>query len=87
MYQQVLKILHAEDKSVLSGLAYTTDDSVELALHVSCKETDVSKRIQIDNNVFGWSNTSTQYKITTLRRFFSMYGADPGDLVFYIDSC
>ena len=57
MYQQVLKILHAEDKSVLSGLAYTTDDSVELALHVSSKETDFSKCIQIDNNVFVWSNT------------------------------
>ena len=84
MYQQVLKILHAEDKSVLSGLAYTTDDSVELALHVSSKETDFSKCIQIDNNVFVWSNTSTQYKITTLRRFFSMYGADAGDLVFYM---
>lgn len=84
MYQQVLKILHAEDKSVLSGLAYTTDDSVELALHVSSKESDFSKCIQIDNNVFVWSNTSTQYKITTLRRFFSMYGADAGDLVFYM---
>lgn len=84
MYQQVLKILHAEDKSVLSGLAYTTDDSVELALHVSSKESDFSKCIQIDNNVFVWSNTSTQYKITTLRRFFSLYGADAGDLVFYM---
>lgn len=84
MYQQVLKILHAEDKSVLSGLAYTTDDSVELALHVSSKESDFSKCIQIDNNIFVWSNTSTQYKITTLRRFFSMYGADAGDLVFYM---
>ncbi len=84
MYQQILKILHSEDKSVLSGLAYTTDDSVELALHVSSKESDFTKCIQIDSGIFVWSNTSTQYKITTLRKFFLLYGADASDLVFYM---
>lgn len=84
MYQRVLKLLHSEDKSVLYGLAHTTDDTVELALHVSAKESDFLKSIEIDSGIYVWSNTSTQYKITTLRRFFAMYNADPADLVFYM---
>lgn len=84
MYQRVLKLLHSEDKSVLSGLAYTTDETVELALHVSNKESDFLKSIEIDSGIYVWSNTSTQYKITTLRRFFTMYNADPADLVFFM---
>lgn len=84
MYQSILKLLHSEDKTVLSGLAYTSDDEVDLAIHVSSNEADFSKCIKIDNNVYVWSNTSTQYKITTLRRFFALYGANPQDLVFYM---
>lgn len=84
MYQQVLKLLHSEDKSVLSSLAYTTDDSVELALHVSNTESAFSKCVEIDTGVYVWTNTSTQYKINTLRKFFVMYGANPEDLVFYM---
>lgn len=84
MYQKVLRMLHLGDKSILSRLAYTTDESVDLSIHVSSKQTDFSKCIEIDNNIFVWTNTSTQYKITTLRRFFSMYGANPEELVFYM---
>ncbi len=84
MYQQMLKILHAEDKSVLSGLAYSTDESVELSLHVSSKEKDFSKSIQIDEGIYIWTNTNTQYKISTLRKFFALYGVDPSDLTFYM---
>ncbi len=84
MYQRVLKLLHEEDKSVLSRLAYTTDMEVELALHVSNSEEEFSKCIEIEDGIYVWSNTSTQYKINTLRRFFVMYGANPEDLVFYM---
>ncbi len=84
MYQQVLKMLHAEDKSVLSGLAYIKDESVELAVHVSNNEADFSKSVQIDDSIYVWTNTSTQYKINSLRRFFTLYAADASDLVFYI---
>ena len=84
MYQQVLKLLHSDDKSVLSSLAYITDDSVELALHVSNTESAFSKCVEIDTGIYIWTNTSTQYKINTLRKFFVMYGANPEDLVFYM---
>lgn len=84
MYQQVLRILHSEDKSVLSGLAYTSADEVDLALHVSSKETEFSKSIEIEPGIYVWSNTNTQYKITLLRKFFALYNAEPEDLVFYM---
>lgn len=83
-YQKVLKLLHSEDKSVLSGLAYTSDDTVELSLHVSYTESAFSKCIEIDNGIFVWTNTNTQYKVNTLRKFFALYGANPEDLVFYM---
>ena len=85
MYQKVLRILHLEDKSVLSGLAYTNDDSIELSLHVSSKESDFSKCIEIDTGIYVWTNTNTQYKVSTLRKFFALFGADPEDLVFYMN--
>lgn len=84
MYQKVLKLLHSEDKSVLSGLAYTSDDTVELSLHVSYTESVFSKCIEIDNGIYVWTNTNTQYKVNTLRKFFTLFGADPEDLIFYM---
>lgn len=84
MYQKVLMMLHSEDKSILSSLAYTTDESVDLALHVSSNPGDFIKSIEIDNGIYVWSNTNTQYKITTLRKFFALYGADPEELVFFM---
>ena len=35
-------MLHAEDKSVLSKLAYTTDDSVDLAPYISTAAANLS---------------------------------------------
>lgn len=84
MYLKVLKLLHFEDKSVLSRLAYIDDDNVELSIQVSYTESSFSKCAEIDNGIYIWTNTSTQYKINTLRKFFVLYGADPEDLVFYM---
>jgi len=84
MYQKVLMLLHSEDKSVLSNLAYTSDDSVELAAHVSNDASAFSKSAEIEKGVYVWTNMNTQYKINTLRKFFVSYGKDPEDLVFYM---
>lgn len=77
-------LLHSEDKSVLSNLAYTSDDSVELAAHVSNDASAFSKSVEIEKGVYIWTNMNTQYKINTLRKFFISYGKDPEDLVFYM---
>jgi len=84
MYTRVLRILHSEDSSVLIGLAYTTDPGVELSIHVSNNEADFHSRAQIASDIYVWTGIGTQYKINNLRKFFSAFGADPADLVFYL---
>ncbi|MCR5034490.1 MAG: DUF4268 domain-containing protein [Clostridia bacterium] len=84
MYGRVLRMLHTEDSSVLTGLAYTSDPDVDLAAHVSSMENEFNSKTQIVPNIYVWTGTSTQHKVNTLRRFFKMYGAEPSDLVFYL---
>lgn len=84
MYARVLRILHTEDSSVLTNLAYTSDSSAELASHVSNLETEFNNKAQIAPNIYIWTGTNTQHKLNTLRRFFDLFGADQEDLVFYL---
>ena len=84
MFERVLKMLHAEDKSVLTKLAYETDSSVELAVYVSDRQTDLRGPLEIEPGIFVEKNTSTELKLSLLRRFFKCYGADPSDLVIFL---
>jgi len=84
MYERVLKILHAEDKSILSRLAYSSNDASDLATYVSGNPADLRGALQIDEGIFVERNTSTWLKISLLRRFFKLYDADPTDLTFYL---
>ncbi|MCD8099722.1 MAG: DUF4268 domain-containing protein [Oscillospiraceae bacterium] len=84
MYERVLKILHAEDKSVLSKLAYAAGDAGEIAVYVSSNPNDLRNALQIDEGIFVERNTSTGLKISTLRRLFKLFDADPTDLTFYL---
>lgn len=82
MFQKVLQILYAEDKNVIIKLAASTEDNV--ALHFSMKESDFTKRVEIGDGIFVWTNTSTQSKLSVLSRVFKLYNTDPSDLVFYL---
>lgn len=84
MMEQILKILHAEDKSVLSRLAYSKGESNDLDAYVSNKPQDLRNALQIDTDIYVERNTSTSTKISMLRRFFKAYGANEEDLVFYL---
>ena len=84
MMEQILKILHAEDKSVLSRLAYSTDDTNDLTVYVSHNPQDLRNALEIDTDIFVERNTSTSTKISMLRKFFKAYGANEADLVFYL---
>lgn len=84
MYSRVLRMLHAEDSSVLTGLAYTSDPNVELSMHVSNSPDAFTSKAQIAPNIYVWTGIGTQYKMNTLRRFFMLFGADPSDLTFYL---
>ena len=82
MFEHVVKFLHQKDKSVLSGLAYST--TADLSTYVSNKEGDLRNALKIDDNIFMTLNTSTAMKVSVLRRLFALYGVDPMDLVFYL---
>ncbi len=82
MFQKVLQILYAEDRSIIIKLAVSTEDNV--ARHFTTNESDFKKSVEIGDGIFVWTNSSTQSKISVLNRVFELYDADPSDLVFYL---
>ena len=84
MFEQVMRILHAEDKSVLTMLAYSSDGENELSQYVSNRPEKLRGALQIDQDIYVERNTSTWTKLSMLRKFFKAYSANPEDLVFYL---
>ena len=84
MFEHVVKFLHQKDKSVLSGLAYSTSNTTDLVNYISSEEDSLRNALKIDESIFVEKNTSTVMKISILRRLFALYKADPMDLVFYL---
>lgn len=82
MYQKVLRMLYLEDKSIIMKLAASNEDN--LTFHFSMSETDFRNRVEIGDGIYVLTNTSTQSKLSVLRRVFKLYDADPIDLVFYL---
>lgn len=82
MFQKMLQILYAEDKSVMVKLAASKEDNV--AFHFSRKETDFTKSVEIGDGIYVLTNTNTRSKLSVLSRVFRLYEADPNDLVFYL---
>ena len=83
MYGAVVKILHDEDKSVLSRLAYESSRVEDAAAYVSHKEEDLRAALEIEPGLYIERNNSTQAKLYILRKLFALYDADQTDLVFY----
>jgi uncharacterized protein with ParB-like and HNH nuclease domain len=84
MFEHVVKYLHAEDKSILSTLAYSTSSETELSGYFSSNPEDLRMPLKVDDDVYVEKNTSTALKISILRRLFVLFHADPMDLVFYL---
>ena len=84
MMEMVLKILHAEDKSILTKLAYTTESGSDLGQYVSSDPKKLRGPMEIDQGIYVERNTSTNTKISMLRKFFKAYEQNPEDLVFYL---
>ncbi len=82
MYQKVLQILFAEDKTIITKLAISNDDGI--ALHFSLTQNSFSKSVEIGDGIYVWTNTNTQSKLSVLNRLFALYDIDPTDLVFYL---
>jgi uncharacterized protein with ParB-like and HNH nuclease domain len=84
MFEHIVKFLHQKDKSILSGLAYTTGSTPDLSNYFSNTAEGLRSALKIDSNIFMERNTNTAMKISVLRRLFALYDADSMDLVFYL---
>lgn len=82
MYQKMLQILFAEDKTIITKLATSSEDG--LSLHFSLNSADFIKSVEIGDGIYVWTNTNTQSKLSVLNKIFAIYKADPTDLVFYL---
>lgn len=83
MYERVVKLLHADEKSVLNRLAVRKDDS-DLSVYFSDDKSMLRSALQIDENIYTEKNTSTDMKLSVLRRLVKLYDVDPNNLVFYL---
>lgn len=84
MYTAVLKELHNSNKAYLNYLA-EMDDSVDLAYQVTHDSNKFSNCVKLDDDLYIWTGTATQHKISMLRKFFEQYNQDTSDLVFFLD--
>ena len=73
MYKAMVKSFHDEDKSVLSQLAVSTQSDEGLALYVSSNEGTLRNAIEIEKGIYIEGNTSTETKISLLRKTFSSF--------------
>ena len=82
MYQKVLQILFAEDKSYIIQLASSPEDG--FASHFSYDEHAYRKSVEIAEGIFVYTNTNTQSKLNILQYLFGLYRIEPSELTFYL---
>ncbi|NLN92935.1 MAG: DUF4268 domain-containing protein [Candidatus Hydrogenedens sp.] len=84
MFISVIRMLHEEDRSVLPKIAFAPDGSEELSTYISANMNILRGAVEVDEGIFVEKNTSTETKLSLLRRIFRLYDADPADLLFYL---
>lgn len=82
MYLKVIQTLYDEDKTIITKLAVSSDN--DIAYHFTTDPDAFSKRVEVGDGIYVWTNTSTQSKLSVLSRLFTLYGKNPADLVFYL---
>ncbi|WP_455684376.1 DUF4268 domain-containing protein [Thomasclavelia sp.] len=83
MYERVVKLLHSDEKSVLNHLVAKKGD-YDLSVYFSDNKNMLRSALQIDENIYTEKNTSTDMKLSILRRLVKLYDVDPNDFVFYL---
>lgn len=84
-YQRMIRMLHQEDESVLTSLAFSDDENVDLTMHVVAKTEGMSRKCaKIADGIYLITGISTKYKMSNLLKFFKLYHASPDDLIFYL---
>ena len=82
MYEKVLRILYAEDMSIIENLAGSSEEGVPY--HFSTNKNAFIKSAEVGDGIYVLTNSSTQNKLSVLKRVFKLYNEDPNDLMFYL---
>ncbi len=82
MYQNVMQILYAEDKTIITRLAVSKNDKI--SIHFSTNTNAFQRYIQLDDGIYLNKTSSTQNKLYVLNNLFKLYNEDPASLVFYL---
>lgn len=83
MFEQVVRLLHAEDKSILRQITSTTNHW--LNSYVSNSPSGLRESYEIDRDLYVEANTSTHRKLVILRRIVKCYDdITPDEISFYI---
>lgn len=82
MFQKVVQILYVEDKSIITKLALSNEDSV--AIYFGMGADTFAKGMEIGDDIYVFTHTSTQSKLSVLNRLFKLYDENPADLVFFL---
>ena len=82
MYLKVIQILYAEDKSVITKLAVSSEN--DIAYHFTTNSSTFTKSMAVGDGIYVWTNTNTQNKLSVLSRLFTLYHVSPAELVFYL---
>lgn len=76
MFENVIKTLHQQDKSVLAELAENSD-------YVHKTDENFIRALKIDENIYLERSTSTMLKLSILRKLFAEYEINPDELEFF----
>ena len=81
MFNQVVRLLYSEDKSVLARLSYASGNA---SGYVSRNKENLRKYFEVGDGIYVERNTSTEMKRSVLRRLFKEHDVEASELVFYL---
>ncbi len=81
MYERILLMLHQEDKSVLTNIAYSLTES-NLTPWFKNNSTELRDSIEIEEGIYAEKNCDTNTKLSILRKVFDLFDVSQDDLEF-----
>ncbi|MGI5831585.1 MAG: DUF262 domain-containing protein [Thermoguttaceae bacterium] len=84
MFEEVIRLLHSENKQVLNQLASEPAGVSDLSGYFSYDKKLLRQSLEIENGLYVEKNTSTQVKMKILRGLFDRHGRDLGCLRIFL---
>lgn len=83
MFENIINILYTENKYIIQNIA-KSQNNAELSTYFSFDKNLLRRAGELDSGLYFEKNSSTWLKASILRRLFSLYDIDYGDLIFYV---